>query len=616
MMRLKRIAGVVLTVTVLLVTVALPLLAVSDISDARWSGEIRVTNVGAGTTNVSVPFDLDTALLISGNYIDADCENTAIMLSGADVPYMPAPGDTTDWIFFKSSVPVGSSGVYLYAGGADMNSKLRYFPAAGGMTKADDNVDFELGANFSIEQKGLIDTGVGADKNLVYKQDAFHTSVSAASTLKTAMLSIPATQDLSPDAVGDYANITTANPAVAHYLNVDDPVATPDDAATTVSTLAIAQEKDVYNIQAPTWLGANQVVTSVTVYFRHIYVVGQGWIQPYLRLAGVETAGTEIASGGAWATNSEVLARPGGGAWTLADITNLQIGIGLRDDSVNSEYCTQVYARIAYTYDIETSITPVPSAEYTVKSYCDGTWLMLSLNGDTSWDGIHSARIATGGTSVVNNGNNWAFLENDSMPYMEYQKVTIGGTLYQHIVWEYETAAPYEFTDLSTKGNPVVPTFRTTSSDVDVSASIISFAPTALGLSTSSIPGSSDNMDLEDVTEQTTAEDQTALPTSAALSTNPGYPIIHTIAVAMNTSGYDVAATEMELWYSAGGIMVLVVVIGLIFLIPGHLLISGIGGVAVIGLQVSAHIFPWWTIGVAVIYLAGTIVAERSNVVG
>ena len=77
------------------------------------------------------------------------------------------------------------------------------------------------------------------------------------------------------------------------------------------------------------------------------------------------------------------------------------------------------------------------------------------------------------GVSVPNNSANWTFMQNNVMPYMEYQKIWIGGVLRQHIEWEYDD----EFTDLSGNSNPATPSFRSASSDADVSAELISFQP-------------------------------------------------------------------------------------------------------------------------------------------
>lgn len=74
---------------------------------------------------------------------------------------------------------------------------------------------------------------------------------------------------------------------------------------------------------------------------------------------------------------------------------------------------------------------------------------------------------------VPDTGNDWSFLLNNVMPYMEYQKIWIDGVLQQHIVWEYDTT----FTDLSGKGHDATPSFRIASSDADVSAELVSFLP-------------------------------------------------------------------------------------------------------------------------------------------
>ena len=78
--------------------------------------------------------------------------------------------------------------------------------------------------------------------------------------------------------------------------------------------------------------------------------------------------------------------------------------------------------------------------------------------------------------TVPDNNNAWYLVENDVMPYMEYYKHSVNGTLVSHIVWEYDDSV---FTDLSGYGNDAYPSFRTASSDEDVSANMASFLPIA-----------------------------------------------------------------------------------------------------------------------------------------
>ena len=86
---------------------------------------------------------------------------------------------------------------------------------------------------------------------------------------------------------------------------------------------------------------------------------------------------------------------------------------------------------------------------------------------------IDDDSVALGGASVPNNSNNWSFITNGSMPYMDYQKIWVGGTLVQHIVYERDTT----FDDLTAYNNDATPTFVTASSDPDVSASLMNFRP-------------------------------------------------------------------------------------------------------------------------------------------
>ena len=81
--------------------------------------------------------------------------------------------------------------------------------------------------------------------------------------------------------------------------------------------------------------------------------------------------------------------------------------------------------------------------------------------------------MALGGASVPDNANNWSFITNGSMPYMDYHKIWVDGTPNQHIVYERDTT----FDDLTAYNNDATPTFVTTSSDPDVSAVFQNFRP-------------------------------------------------------------------------------------------------------------------------------------------
>ena len=153
---------------------------------------------------------------------------------------------------------------------------------------------------------------------------------------------------LRPNAAGDYENIpSSTSPAGSHWQAVDDVV--PDEAATRVYTSSAYWNKDAYNLQN-TSIPVGATINSVRVYFRLDGGGYPGYGQPFLRLGTNETAGAEQRHQYAWQTYSQILARPGGGSWSRADLNSLQGVIGLRAYSAPKPFhCTQVYVEVDFS---------------------------------------------------------------------------------------------------------------------------------------------------------------------------------------------------------------------------------------------------------------------------
>lgn len=174
-----------LAVSFIITSLAVPIAVfASDISDAIYSGTVRVSNDGTVATNVATNFTLSTQSLIDDHYITSNCTNTCIRTTaGADDAYMPAPGSTTAWILWVDSIAQNAYLDYtLYTGGNPMSSKIRYFPGSGGFTVSD-AADLEMGDSFEVEITGWFDTTAGSNKNLVHKDSAFKLYVSASGNL-------------------------------------------------------------------------------------------------------------------------------------------------------------------------------------------------------------------------------------------------------------------------------------------------------------------------------------------------------------------------------------------------------------------------------------------------
>ena len=107
-------------------------------------------------------------------------------------------------------------------------------------------------------------------------------------------------------------------------------------------------------------------------------------------------------------------------------------------------------------------IIELNNAEYKVAVYADTANLTIEI------DGVVVGTIALGGISVSDDDSDWVFCEAGAVPYMEYVEVTVDGVQRGYWEWENDTT----FTDQSGNGNDATPTFRTASSDADVSAYI------------------------------------------------------------------------------------------------------------------------------------------------
>jgi len=95
----------------------------------------------------------------------------------------------------------------------------------------------------------------------------------------------------------------------------------------------------------------------------------------------------------------------------------------------------------------------------------------------TKWryDGTGGQPLYSTLAEVPDNNNDLVSFQNGVMPYVEYQKIWVDGVLQQHIEWEYDTT----FHDQSgaAVAHDAIPSFRTTSSNANVSAQLVSFSP-------------------------------------------------------------------------------------------------------------------------------------------
>lgn len=155
-----------------------------------------------------------------------------------------------------------------------------------------------------------------------------------------------ATETLRPNGTGDSSH-GSPTPEDANWKCVDEVVA--DDLGSYVYALSTYGD-DLYTL-GPSSIPGGSTINSVTVHFKWGCLDPvEHWCRPLLRLSGTTVNGTLLNSLAAtWKISSEVLARPGGGDWSVGDLADLQGGVGFNSSAGKYINITQVYVEIDYT---------------------------------------------------------------------------------------------------------------------------------------------------------------------------------------------------------------------------------------------------------------------------
>lgn len=433
----------------------------SDTSDALYAGIIKVTNNGTAVTGVATTISgINTTSLIADGFLHSSANDSAILRSGSDVAFMPGYG-TNPWILYVDSIGAGSTFNDIFYTPNVPDGKESYFPGTAGMTTTD-HASIELGDNFTVTLSNVrIDTTAGAGKNIFIKNSAIDCSVSAVTdgTISVTIPQLNKTETLVLDGTGSLTQIPTVFGAATHW----QACLTNDDATSYVEQNGAHYDTDLFTVQDSTI--SNGTIDSVTVYFRIYENKGKAAIHTH----STTYYGSEKSPAGTWTTYNEVwVTNPNtSAAWTWQEVNDMEAGVALYWNGGGNARCTWVYAVVSYHYDAVTAtLTGISSGEHDIIISADTTNLELDI------DGV-SDSSALNGTSVPDNANNIISFENDTVLYAGSQEIEIDGVQKQFVDWDYGTT----FTDQSGNNNHASPTFRTTSSDADVSANLTDFYP-------------------------------------------------------------------------------------------------------------------------------------------
>lgn len=533
----------ILTLVLLLAMLASPIavLAVSDISGARYYGTIIVSNNSTIATNVAVNCTISTQALIDGGYLNSSANNCAVRSSGgSDIPFMPGANNTLPWGIWVGGIGQDSVQSNLLYTAESTGGEIRYFPGSDGANITDAS-SMEPADNFSFEVKGFINTAAGADKNLIEKGAAFATYIREAGNIVAGIDNTSNDNDLSY-LVNDYAHkaagaVFPAGATVsieawfyldALSINIEAIVACGDENANwqnvrfgkaSNNTFRFRLSNVPNNNYSCNWLSTDDIVATG---WHLVTATYDAAATPEARvyMDGVEIAGADggdgtnfhspnarMTIGAMWKgaaydyfwngdidevrisdsvrTLAEHVTAYNGGVGVAFEVDgntsslwHFNEGAGNPADETGANDLINVGATWSTTSPVaglssaaSVNASGVASGEHTVEVTANTTHLWMNIDGGAVED-----IVALGGASVSNTADNWTIVEGEAVPYMEYYSHTVNGTLVSYIEWEYDDTT---FQDSTAFNNDATPTFRTGTSDADVSAVLSSFLPIA-----------------------------------------------------------------------------------------------------------------------------------------
>ena len=459
----------------------------SNVINAGYLGRVIVTNNGTvAASNVSTVFSLNSTALIAANMLLASANDCAIRTAGGvDAPFTPGYAGNP-WVLFVTSVAATSAqNYYLYTHNVT-GGKIVYSPGAAGMNVTDNN-SLEVGGNFTINQTAFVDTTAGANKLLISKPGAITTNITGNGNITTTVtLPSSPTFNLTPDGAGNVTNLPTLVGAATHW----QAVLTNDGFTSYVAQSANSDYLvDVYsagNLTAYRGL----TITNIEIFGVCASNGSSEYAKGVLYVNGSQYLGaTPVNIGNLAFTNYSLgnwTSNPATGvAWSASDIDNLQIGIAISYGiPIGEARCTQLYATITFSPTVSVTAQGIATGEHNVTTNYTYSENMSILVDGVLKDTVAINTTASGG-NVINNANPWQFFTANVTPYAYNVTISINGTQQARYQWQYGAAFP----DLTGNGHTATPSFRTSTSNANVTANLSSFT----GIMAASTPNVSAN---------------------------------------------------------------------------------------------------------------------------
>ncbi len=420
--RMKRFIRASLAAFILLVAVVIPVLAVDTYN---YYLDITITDTsGAARTNVVVMTGVSPTNLNAAGYILSTGLDTAIKdgqsLTSTDLQYYLNSTQTA--LVLPTLGAYQARTVRLYMGFAPNKTAYPIVVGTGGYITTTDADALEPANNFQIEVNGYFNTTSGADKNILSKSNALQLYVSNTNEITGTMFGTAASAisyTTGEDGGGDVFGVnwtaqtfTTVGALGLSNINLLLYKAGSPGATLTVSLYATSGGKPTGSSLATTTLATSVITTDTAgVYyvFSLPYSLAASTMYSVVTSCTGGSAGNEVywkwdATAPSYTGGTVVISADSGATWTVQSTIDAMFNV------VASPATSVAAAGITSgVHDI------ILSADTTNLKIYDG----VTLKGTT----------ALAGASVVDNSNNFIWLQTNVCPYVTYIKYTVGGAL-------------------------------------------------------------------------------------------------------------------------------------------------------------------------------------------
>jgi len=650
--------------TTLLALIMLVLVSGTVLAAYSYYATVQVQETGGVNSYDYLPViaDIDNDYLADNGYISITGLDTRILSGSTPLEHLVTDDKV---LFVEPTVAASGTGNYRYTLGNtedldDFPVIVGYDTGANGFITITDDDTLDGGAGgmdtFEIEQKGWVNTDAGDDKNLVYKADAFRTYISAEDEITSVLMTdgafpTVAATDGGNNAVNGQnhsidlpAGVVSGNLLLVFFVSDGVPTITFP-----VGWINLFEKAGGVDVKGGAWYKVAGVgeddpfVVTTDADQMTAYTIYRITDYAGVPEAGVATTGDSVSPDPpsltpSWSIRETLwfaIAGYDAGARTITDYP-ANYGNGRSDRSNDAEGAGVGSARRELEAASEDpGVFTLSVAEVWIANTIaiSPDWRVVSATGITSgvrrvvttavaagnltisvYDEddnlIDDGTTPMGGASVPPNVSDWLLMQNNVMPYMEYYKHTVDGTL---IAW-YQPISMIIDTNLDDRAGTDVGEDGD-DNDIEEDAIITWGAnPVGIDVAIGSLVSSSQppitpasEEEAVDIVPEGEVPIEGGVVNTTNLQDNPLYPIVHVIN---EYTDY----TEEQIWFMGATLIILLCMGIAVVRVPNHLLLAGTVGLVLGGFFTAMEIYQWWMMLVMGFIFVMSILMERKPV--